>query len=303
MIEHTVEKQNNDRRLDRVLGIIAPQLSRSEMFKLLRMGKIKVNGKKAEASDHVVQGDRVVVWIGGERAAKLTEKAAPPTAERAGITVVFENDEMLVVDKPAGMLTHPAGQDYASVLSSRVQLYLRDLCSKAFTPAPVQRLDRNTSGCVLFAKTPEALSRLTAHMRDHVIDKRYLCIVHGVMRRRYEVRGFLAKDEERNRVEISPHRDPMHPLKIDTRVTPLETANGYSLVEVELHTGRSHQIRASLAFAGFPIVGDTKYGGKGVAGMTTQALHAWRLVVDGVVIEHRNERIDSVWKRIVRGEW
>jgi 23S rRNA-/tRNA-specific pseudouridylate synthase len=91
-------------------------------------------------------------------------------------------------------------------------------------------------------------------------------------------------------------------LEIDTRFSPLETANEFTLVGVELRTGRSHQIRASLAFAGFPIIGDTKYGGRAVAGMTTQALHAWRLEIDGVVIQHRDELIDSVWGRIVRGE-
>lgn len=302
MIEHRVDKQDNDRRLDRVLGAIAPRMLRSEMFKLLRMGKIRVNGKKAEASDHVMEGDVVVVRIGGERGAKITGKAAPPTAERAGIAVVFENEEMLVVDKPAGMLTHPAGQEYASALSSRVQFYLRDLCSKTFAPAPVQRLDRNTSGCVLFAKTPEALSRLTAQMREHTIRKKYLCIVHGVMRQRGEVRGFLAKDDQSNRAQISHRKDAMHPLEVDTRFSPLESSNGYTLVDVELRTGRSHQIRASLAFAGFPIIGDTKYGGREVAGMTTQALHAWELEIDGIVIQRRNEFIDGVWGRIVRGE-
>jgi len=156
---------------------------------------------------------------------------------------------------------------------------------------PIHRLDKNTSGLVLFAKTYDSLKRYNALMRDRKIGKFYLCVTEGVISKPGEIKGYLLKDEDRNKVRIVKY-DSDDSKYFHTRYNPLEVRGGFTILEVELMTGRSHQIRASLASIGHPIVGDLKYGASRRAGVENQMLHAYKLVIEDRVFENRSEELD-----------
>jgi len=204
----------------------------------------------------------------------------------------------LVVNKPSGLLTHPDKTEYKKTLTTYVQNYLRSSWTKTFKPACIQRLDKNTSGIVIFGKTYSALKKYNAFMRERKIEKYYQCVVHGNIDKAGEIKGYLAKNMDKNIVRLQKHQDATHTKFVHTKYRPIEQKKNYTLLEVELLTGRSHQIRASLAFIGSPIVGDTKYNGRKIKGITTQILHAWRSCVDGREFICENPEIKQFWDKL-----
>lgn len=265
-------------RLDRFLLKYLNNSSRSNIFKLIRKKVFKVDGVKLKEDYFLKAGDALEIYLSDETLASLMTELPQVTAEEADLDIVYEDDELLVVHKPAGLLTHPDKTEYKKTLSSFVQIYLKHLATRTFKPAPIHRLDKNTSGIVVFAKTYEALKRYNEEMRERNIHKYYQCVVRGVIREAGEVVGYLTKDEETNRVSLD--LDEGDDAKYcHTKFKPLEVKGQFTLLEVELLTGRSHQIRASMAYIGHPIVGDVKYGGRRMKGASYQLLHGYKVVL------------------------
>lgn len=286
-----IGESEHGQRLDRYLLKLLGRANRSTIYKLMRKNTFKVNGAKVAPEYFLQSGDQVNIYLSDETFDAFVTEIQKVSPEDVSLEIVYEDDEILIVNKPKGILTHPDKTEYKRTLSSRVQIYLSHLSTRTFKPAPVHRLDKNTSGLVLFAKTYDALKHYNALMRDRAIGKFYLCVTEGVISKPGEIKGYLIKDEERNKVRIVK-KDSDESKFFHTRFKPIEIRGGYTVLEVELMTGRSHQIRASLASIGHPIVGDLKYGARRRSDVENQLLHAYKLVIEGRVFENHSQELD-----------
>ncbi len=297
MREYQIDEQASDQRLDRYLGKLFPKAAKGELQKWIRTKKVKVNQQKAEINARLVLGDVVNLYLPEALLEELKFERVIVDPGKIGLDIVYEDDSILVVDKPWGLLTHPDATEYKHTLATKVQFYLQHLATPTFKPSSVNRLDKNTSGLVLFCKTYESLKHYNALMRDHKIEKRYVAIVEGDLRSRRTIKGYLVKDEDKNRVAlVSQNREGAKTVL--TVVEPIAHRGNYTKVSIDLKTGRSHQIRASLATIGHPIIGDSKYGGKKFKGVTTQVLHAYRLKIGDQVFEKSSKYLEEIWASI-----
>ena len=254
-----------------------------------RKKRIKVNGKRAEISTRLSEGDVLDLYINDE----FFEKPEPTydfLHAGTNLNILFEDKNVLVLDKPVGLLAHPDDREYVDTLIGRVKRYLYEKgeydpeAEQSFTPALVNRIDRNTGGIVLAAKNAEALRVLNQKMKDREIHKFYLCAVHGTPKPSQGLlKGYLWKDEKKNRVYVYKDFKPGSKT-IETKYRVLKSAENMSLVEVELLTGRTHQIRAHFASIGCPLVGDGKYGNnqnnRKQGGRRKQFLYSYKTVFD-----------------------
>ncbi len=293
-----VQKNEAEQRIDRYLLKIYKNTTRGNIYKLLRKKLIKLNGKKASPETFIKENDIIQIYLNDDLLETFVIKERETDAVSSGLDVVYEDDEILVLNKPRGLLTHPDSKEYANTLSSKAIAYLADSCSRSFRPAPVQRLDKNTSGLVLFGKTYEAMKKYNELMRQRAFKKFYLTIVEGDVDRSGEVIGYLEKDSGRNQVKFTSEKLSPDSKEIHTKYIPLKRFGEYTLMEVELLTGRSHQIRVSMASTGHPIVGDTKYGGSKKYGISTQILHAYKMVVEGQKFECENRDLNDFIKKL-----
>ena len=266
MKEIQIRKNDAGQRLDRFVGKAVPLLPESLLQKYIRLKRIKRNGKGAKRDVRLVEGDVLQLYINDEFFEKPTEHNAWLKIATPRLDIVYEDENILLADKKPGVLCHSAGEWSWDTLISNIQAYLRQngqwdpKAENAFTPALCNRIDRNTGGIVIAAKNAEALRILNQKIKDREIDKRYLCIVHGTPRPASgRLEGQLFKDAKENRVYIT--KTPQKGSKTCiTFYKTLQSRNGLSLVECELVTGRTHQIRAQMAAAGWPLLGDGKYG-------------------------------------------
>ncbi len=267
MKEFTIGPNDAGQRLDRFLAKAVPLLPASLAQKYIRLKRIKLGGKRVERDTRLSEGDVLQLYINDEFFDKPREDNAYLTVAAPKLNILYEDDHILLVDKRPGLAVHPHdGAEYGRTLIDHIQSYLyqkrewRPREENAFTPALCNRIDRNTGGIVIAAKTAEALRVMNQKIKDRELDKRYLAIVEGTPKpREGSLRGYLFKDAKKNRVFVTD--TPQAGSKsCQTNYKVLATNDGLSLVECELITGRTHQIRAQFAHAGHPLLGDGKYG-------------------------------------------
>ncbi|MCR4804366.1 MAG: RluA family pseudouridine synthase [Clostridia bacterium] len=307
MKEFMIGKNDAGQRLDRFVGKTVPLLPASLAQKYIRIKRIKVNGKGAKRDCKLELGDSVQMYVNDEFFEVPSEENAYLMITDPVLDIVYEDDNIMLVNKPSGMLCHPDGKWSYNTLISHIQAYLyakrqwRPREENAFAPALCNRIDRNTSGIVIAAKNAEAMRIINEKIRSREIDKYYLTVVHGVPGKKHGMlEGYLFKDAKQNRVYVRKQPEPGARTAV-TEYTVLRSKDGLSLLECRLHTGRTHQIRAQLADAGFPLLGDGKYGTKkrnDRYGETSQLLCSYKLVFsfesDAGALNYLNGREFSV---------
>ena len=267
MKEFTIGPNDAGQRVDRFLAKAVPLLPASLAQKYIRIKRIKLGGKRVERDTRLKEGDVLQLYINDEFFDKPREDNAYLTVAVPKLNIVYEDEHILLVDKRPGLAVHPHdGAEYGRTLIDHIQSYLyqkrewRPREENAFTPALCNRIDRNTGGIVIAAKTAEALRVMNQKIKDRELDKRYLAIVEGTPRpQKGTLKGYLFKDAKQNRVFVTDTPQP-GAKTCQTNYITLASRNGLSLVECELITGRTHQIRAQFAHAGHPLLGDGKYG-------------------------------------------
>ena len=285
MKELTVGKNDAGQRLDRFVAKAVPLLPASLLQKYIRLKRIKVDGKGAKRDTRLLEGNVLQLYINDEFFDKPRAENAYLTVSVPKLHLVYEDENLLLVDKRPGQAVHPHdGAEYGKTLIDHIQAYLyakgewRPRAEQSFTPALCNRIDRNTGGIVIAAKNAEALRILNQKIKDRELDKRYLCIVEGKLKPEAgELKGYLFKDAAKNRVYVTRESQPGAKTCV-TKYRTLAARQGLSLVECELVTGRTHQIRAQMAAAGHPLLGDGKYGKLDKAsGRKYQALYSYKL--------------------------
>lgn len=260
---HSVSPNEAGQRLDKFLFKMLSLAPKSFIYKMLRKKNITLNGKKADGSEKLSEGDEIRLWLSDETISKFSDIREFELTDQP-LAILYEDADVLAINKEAGVLSQKAKPEDISVNEMLISYLLRtgqleqkDLVH--FRPSVCHRLDRNTSGILIAGKTLVGLQDLSALIRDHRIGKYYVCLVHGEVEGPSSVSGYLTKDETKNKVTIAEHKSEGASY-IETVYTPLATDGRMTLLRVQLITGRSHQIRAHLSSEGHPIVGDVKYG-------------------------------------------
>jgi len=286
MVTRTVTPSESGKRLHRYVRILMPNYPLGQIYKMIDQGKVRVNGKRKKENYELSAGDEVTIMVDEEtfQHAAGSEKKPKFVGVSAKIDVVYEDDEILVVNKPVGLLTHPDHSEQKDTLITRVHAYLYrkdQLDSRWFQPASANRLDRNTSGLILIGKTAGSLHQLNQWVQKREIGKYYLTLVQGRVAGSGTISAALERDEKSNRTRVANSDNAKEAV---THYRAIQYNEGYSLVEVELESGRTHQIRSHFQSIGHPLLGDVKYGGKAYDGVNHQLLHAWKITLpDGRV--------------------
>ena len=306
-----ISKNDSGQRLDKFITKAVPNLPQSLMYKYIRMKRIKVNGKRGEISQKLAVGDTVDMYINDEFFAPVAEHYDFLHASRH-LDIVYEDENILLLDKKVGLLSHPDDTEYNDTLITRIKRYLYEKGEydpkdeHSFTPSLVNRIDRNTGGIVIAAKNAESLRILNQKLKDRELEKYYLCVVHGTIpQKQGTLEGWLVKDEKKNKVTVYPKKRN-GAKEIRTKYSVKAESKGLSLIEVELLTGRTHQIRAHFASIGHPLLGDGKYGtnelNKAHGGYKKQFLYSYRLKftfsTDAGILNYLNQKdfeVPEVW--------
>ena len=299
MKEILVDKNEAGQRLDKLLIKLLNQAPSSFIYKMLRKKNIKLNQKKADGKEILKSGDTVQIFLSDETYDKFhadkeyvyNKDGANSQRELKKEAVIYEDPDIIIINKPTGVLTQKAdaGDDSLNERMLRYLLSKGEITTQqlqTFTPSVCNRLDRNTSGLVLAGKSLKGSQELSRLLKERLIHKYYLALVNGHVKNAMKINAYLVKDEKNNCVTIYNEQPDKH-IKadyIETEYRPLYSNEQYTLLEVKLITGKTHQIRAHLAHIGYPIVGDGKYGDSNLNRIfrekykiQNQCLHAWRV--------------------------
>lgn len=279
MKEIIITNNEEGQRLDRFLKKYLNKANVSFIQKMIRKKNIKLNDMKAEPEAVLKKDDIVTLYLSDDTIEKFREKKTLLQTE-IHFKTVYEDDNILVVNKPIGLSSQP---DETSTLNlvDEIKMYLdakEENISFTFKPAVCNRLDKNTSGLVIAAKNYDALKQTNKAIRERNIKKLYMAKVHGIISQDLELKDYLVKNEFKNMVQVVKE-DTENSKEIITKAHPLKTEGNFTWLEVEIETGRAHQIRAHLSYIGHPIAGDKKYGKKDSE--KQQVLHAYKLVFGG----------------------
>lgn len=290
MKEFIINENEAGQRFDKYLGKLLREAPKSFFYKMLRKKNITLNGGRATGNEKLSTGDHVKLFLSDETFGKFAGVQETVARAHQKLDIVYEDDNILLINKPVGMLSQPADDKEPSLVEYLTGYLLEsravtEASLHTFRPSVCNRLDRNTSGLVAAGKSLAGLQELSSLFHDRSFHKFYRCLVNGVIKNEKYIKGYLHKDEKCNKVTVQ-ETETSGALPIETRYRPLGGNGTVTLLEVELITGRTHQIRAHLAGTGHPLIGDYKYGRRTLNdeycrkyGLKSQLLHAYRLEI------------------------
>ena len=293
MKEILIDKNESDQRLDRFLKKYLANAPQTFIYKMIRKKNIKVNGGRAQPETTIFEGDKIQLYLSDETIDKFIAEKTEIKSKLIP-NIVYEDNNIILINKPAGLLSHGASKEFEENIVDSMISYLIQKgdfvprIEKTFTPSICNRLDRNTSGIIIGAKNYQSLKAINEAIKNGHIRRFYKTIVKGNVKEEKRAEGYLIKDEDNNKVEIYKN-DVEGSKKITTHIKPLQNKNGYSMLEIELITGRTHQIRGHLSSLGYPVIGDRKYGDRKTnmsfnegTGLDNQLLHAYKVEFNGL---------------------
>lgn len=304
MREIIVGKNEDNQRLDRFLKKYLDDAPNSFIYKMIRKKNIELNRSRAKPEDMIFEGDKIQLFL-AEKTIEKFQKEKEEIRSKIIPNIIYEDENIILINKESGVLSHGtrSGEFEENIVDSMISYLIQKgdyvpRLERTFTPSICNRLDRNTSGLVIGAKTYQALRDINMATRRGRLGKFYKTIVMGELREEFTDTAHLLKDEDKNMVSVEEY-DLEGSKEIRTHIKPLKVSDGYSLLEIQLLTGRTHQIRGHLSSLGYPVIGDRKYGDDSTNkrfklgyGLENQWLHAYKIEFDGLEeLEYLNGKI------------